>query len=90
MTEVVLENVKDVTLPSLSNISLDLKVIVGRSKMKLNDVSKLGPNAIIPMNIVIGNKVEIEVNGTVIAYGELISYGDTLSVKLTEVAKKED
>jgi flagellar motor switch protein FliN/FliY len=74
-----------VNMEFLLDISLDLTVELGRSKMLINDMLKLGQGSVIELSKLAGDSLDILANQKPIARGEVVVVNDKYGVRLTEV-----
>ena len=69
----------------LLDISLDVTVELGRTKMLINDMLKLGQGSVIELSKLAGESLDILANQKPIARGEVVVVNDKYGVRLTEV-----
>ena len=74
-----------VNMEFLLDISLDLTVELGRAKMLINDMLKLGQGSVIELSKLAGESLDILANQKPIARGEVVVVDDKYGVRLTEV-----
>jgi len=74
-----------VNMEFLLDISLDVTVELGRAKMLINDMLKLGQGSIIELSKLAGESLDILANQKPIARGEVVVVNDKFGVRLTEV-----
>ena len=74
-----------VNMEFLLDISLDLTVELGRTKMLINDMFKLGQGSVIELSKLAGESLDILANQKPIARGEVVVVNDKYGVRLTEV-----
>ena len=70
----------------LRDVELTMRIELGRAKMRLEDVLRLGPGAVVELDRLAGDPVDIFVNDHLIARGEVVVLNDKFAVRLTEVA----
>ncbi len=71
---------------SLNNIELEVEVVLGRKKMLFRDVRGLSVGAPIELDRGRNEPVDILVNGSPFAKGEIVVIGDqNLGVRITEI-----
>lgn len=83
--ENVVENIK-----LLKDIELEVAVEVGKTKMLLSDIAKLGIGSVVQLDKLAGDTVDIYVNGQLLAKGEIVVFDDNFSVRITEFVKPEE
>jgi flagellar motor switch protein FliN/FliY len=74
-----------VNMEFLLDISLDITVELGRRKMLINDMLKLGQGSVIELSKLAGESLDILANQKPIARGEVVVLNDKYGVRLTEV-----
>ncbi|MBF0273720.1 MAG: flagellar motor switch protein FliN [Nitrospinae bacterium] len=72
----------------LLDINLQLTVELGRSKMLINDLLQLGQGSVIELSKLIGEPLDILINDSIIAKGEVVVVNEKFGVRLTEVSSK--
>ena len=74
-----------VNMEFLLDISLDVTVELGRTKMLINDMLKLGQGSVIELSKLAGESLDILANQKPIARGEVVVVNDKYGVRLSEV-----
>jgi flagellar motor switch protein FliN len=69
----------------LMDIVMNLTVELGRTRLPVRDVLALGPGAIVELDKLAGEPVDISVNGTCIAKGEVVVVDEKFGVRVTEI-----
>jgi flagellar motor switch protein FliN len=70
---------------NLKEIKVQVDVVLGRSKISLNDLLMLKENQTISLDKLAGEPVEIEINGNLIAYGEVVVVDEHFGVHITQM-----
>lgn len=73
------------TLELVREVQLDLKIELGRTQMYLEDVLRLKKGAVVPLDKLAGDPVDIYVNGRLIARGEVLVLNDNFCVRVAEL-----
>lgn len=73
------------TLDLMRDVQLDVKIELGRTHMQLEEVLKLGKGAVVPLDKLAGDPVDIFVNGRLIARGEVLVLNDNFCVRVAEL-----
>jgi len=74
-----------VNMEFLLDIPLEVTVELGRTKMLINDMLKLGQGSVIELTKFAGESLEILANQKPIARGEVVVVNEKYGVRLTEV-----
>lgn len=73
------------TLDLMRDVQLDVKIELGRTEMHLEEVLKLKKGAVVPLDKLAGDPVDIYVNGRLIARGEVLVLNDNFCVRVAEL-----
>lgn len=69
----------------LSDVNLNVKIELGRTRMLVEDVLKLAEGAIVELEKLAGDPVDIFVNDRPIARGEVLVLNDNFCVRINEI-----
>ena len=78
-------NNESATLELVRDVQLDLKIELGRTRMPLEDVLRLRREAVVTLDKLAGDPVDVYVNGRLIARGEVLVLNDNFCVRITEL-----
>ena len=73
-------------LARLVDVSVELAVEVGRTRMSLGDALALGPGSVVTLDRLADRPVDLLVNGRPIARGEVVVIDEQFGLRITEVA----
>lgn len=68
------------------HVDIELAVVLGRSKMPMHHLLKMGRGAVIPLDTKESDQLWILANGHPIARGEITIQGERLCITVTEEA----
>ena len=74
----------------LYDVPLQISVEVGRSKILLRDLLKMGEGYVIELDKLAGEPLDLYVNSRLIAKGEAVLVGDKFGIRLTDVVSTTD
>ncbi len=77
-------------LDRILDIPLKVTVELGRSKMLINDLMQLGQGSVIELSKLVGDSLEININGKLVGKGEVVVINEKFGVRLTEIATPQD
>jgi flagellar motor switch protein FliN len=77
-------------LRRLSAVPVDLTVEMGRARMTVGETLELRPGSIITLNRMAGEPVDLLVNGTSIARGEVVVIDEQFGLRVTEVLAESE
>jgi flagellar motor switch protein FliN/FliY len=72
-------------LELLHDVSLGVTAELGRTQMLVKDVLSLAPGSVIELDRAAGSPVDVLVNGTLIARGEVVVIDEEFGIRITEV-----
>ena len=70
----------------LQNISVTMSIEVGRAQIKIRDLMRLTQGSVVELDRIAGEPLDLLVNNTVVAQGEIVLVNDRYGVRLTRVA----
>jgi len=70
----------------LQNISVTMSIAVGRAQIKIRDLMRLTQGSVVELDRIAGEPLDLLVNNTVVAQGEIVLVNDRYGVRLTRVA----
>ena len=76
----------------LRDVELNVKIELGRSRMLVEDVLKLGEGSVVELDKLAGDPVDVFVNDRLVARGEVLVLNDNFCVRVNEIVAgaKED
>ena len=75
----------DAKMDLILDIPLEISIELGRTKILVNDLLKLGQGSVIELTKAAGETLEILANQKLIARGEAVVVNDKYGIRLTEV-----
>ncbi len=79
------KSTEETGLELLLDIPLEVTVELGRVRMLIKEVVDLGPGSIVELDAVVGDPVDVMVNGRLVARGEVVVLGDNFGVRVSEI-----
>jgi len=74
----------------LNGVEMTVSVELGRTRMLVKDLLSLGPGSLVELDRPTGSPVDILVNGTLLAHGEVVVVDDEFGVRVTDVVGSND
>ncbi|MBU1262337.1 flagellar motor switch protein FliN [bacterium] len=74
---------KDLSL--FSDVALDVRAELGKSKKRVRDILDIKKGSIIKLDRLVGEPVNIVINGRLIAKGGVVIVNENLGVRITEI-----
>ena len=72
-------------LDLLLNVSLQVTAELGKCKMNVRDILKLGTGSVVELDRLAGGPVDLLVNNKLVARGEVVSIDENFGVRITEL-----
>src|ERR1700742_838661 len=76
-------------LEAVFDVPVQVSAVLGRSKMDVGELLKLGPGPVLELDRRVGESIDIYVNNRLVAHGEVVLVEDKLGVTMTEILKAE-
>ncbi|MEC8727987.1 MAG: flagellar motor switch protein FliN [Pseudomonadota bacterium] len=73
----------------LENIEVTMTVEVGNTEIKIRDLLRLNEGSVIELDRLAGDPLDILVNGTIIARGEVVMVGERFGIRFSEIVSPE-
>jgi flagellar motor switch protein FliN/FliY len=70
----------------LRGVRVSLEVRLGESPMTVDEMLALKPGAVVTLNTSLADHVELYLNDTLVARGEIVAVGDKYGVRIVEIA----
>jgi flagellar motor switch protein FliN/FliY len=74
----------------LHDVEMGVTVELGRTRMLVRDILDLSPGSVIELDRAAGSPIDVLVNGTLIARGEVVVIDEEFGIRITEVIGYED
>jgi flagellar motor switch protein FliN/FliY len=74
----------------IQNIPITMAIEVGRASLKIRDLMRLTQGSVVELDRLAGEPLDIVVNDTVVAQGEVVLVNDRYGVRLTKVVSAAD
>ena len=69
----------------LSDVNLNVRIELGRTRMLVEDVLKLGDGSVVVLDKLAGDPVDVYVNDRLVARGEVLVLNDCFCVRISDV-----
>jgi flagellar motor switch protein FliN/FliY len=76
-------------LEAVFDVPVKVSAVLGRARMEVGDLLRLGPGAVLELDRKVGEAIDIYVNNRLVARGEVVLVEDKLGVTMTEIIKAE-
>ena len=72
---------------AIYDISVDVTAVLGTASMRVSQILKLGRGAVVELDRLVGEAVELRAESKLVALGEVVVIDDRLGVTITEIIK---
>jgi flagellar motor switch protein FliN/FliY len=72
------------------DIPVAVTVEIGRTKMSIRNLLQLNQGGIVALDRLAGDNLDVLVNGTLVAHGEVVVVNDKFGVRLTDIVSKAE
>src|SRR5262245_55742787 len=76
-------------LEAVFDVPVKVSAVLGRARMEVGELLKLGPGAVLELDRKVGEAIDIYVNNRLVARGEVVLVEEKLGVTMTEIIKAE-
>lgn len=73
----------------LMDVDLEVKIELGRTQMTIEDILKLRKGAVVELDKLAGDPIDILVNDKLVARGEILVVNDNFCVRVTQIVDPE-
>lgn len=92
-TQAVLENRSEFDTDKMDlilDIPVAVTVEIGRTKLTIRNLLQLNQGGIVALDRLAGEPLDVLVNGTLVAHGEVVVVNDKYGVRLTDIVSKAE
>ena len=75
----------DVNLDVILDVTVTLSIEVGRTRIPIRNLLQLSQGSVVELERAAGEPLDVYVNGTLIAHGEVVMVNEKFGVRLTDV-----
>lgn len=79
-----------INLDFILDIPLQVTVEMGRAKLPIHDVLKLGEGSVVELNKLVGEPLDVLINGKLVARGEIVVVNEKFALRLTDIAQPNE
>ena len=82
--------VTDLNLDVILDVPVTLSLEVGRARMPIRNLLQLNQGSVVELERGAGEPLDVYVNGTLIAHGEVVVINDRFGIRLTDVVSPSE
>lgn len=76
---------KEVNLDVILDVPVTLSMEVGRTRIPIRNLLQLNQGSVVELDRAAGEPLDVFVNGTLVAHGEVVVVNDKFGIRLTDV-----
>ncbi len=76
-------------LSAVYDVPVQISVVLGKATMPVNHLLKLGRGAVVELDRRVGEAIDVYVNNSLVARGEVVIVDDHLGITMTEIIKSD-
>ncbi len=80
----------DVNLDVILDIPVTISMEIGRTKLSIRNLLQLNQGSVIELDRLAGEPMDVLVNGTLVAHGEVVVVNEKFGIRLTDVISPEE
>ncbi len=81
---------EDVSLDVILDIPVNISMQIGSSKISIRNLLKLNQGSVVELDRLAGEPLDVMVNGTLIAHGEVVVVNEKYGIRLTDVISAQE
>lgn len=79
-----------INLDFILDIPLRVTVELGRARLPIQDLLKLGEGSVVELNKLVGEPLDVFVNGKPVARGEVVVLNEKFALRLTDIVQPHE
>ena len=84
------EGGEEVNLDVILDIPVTLSVEIGRTRLNIRNLLQLNQGSVVELDRLAGEPMDVLVNGTLIAHGEVVVVNEKFGIRLTDVISADE
>ena len=81
---------KDVDLNVILDVDVTLELEVGRTNLSVRELLQLNQGSVVELDRLAGEPLDVLVNGTLVAHGDVVVVNDNYGIRLTDVVSPSE
>ena len=80
----------DVKIDSILDVPITISMVIGRSRINIRNLLQLNQGSVVELDRLAGEPMDVLVNGTLIAQGEVVVVNEKFGIRLTDIVSPAD
>lgn len=81
---------KDVNIDVILDVPVTLSMEVGRTRIPIRNLLQLNQGSVVELERAAGEPLDVYINGTLIAHGEVVVVNEKFGIRLTDVISPQE
>lgn len=81
---------EDVNLESILDVPVTISMEIGRTRINIRNLLQLNQGSVVELDRLAGEPMDVLINGTLIAQGEVVVVNEKFGIRLTDVVSPAD
>lgn len=81
----IMPNNSDVNLDVILDVPLNISMEIGHTKITIRNLLQLNQGSVVELDRMAGEHLDVMVNGTLVAHGEVVVVNEKFGIRLTDV-----
>ena len=83
-------SMKDVNIDVILDVPVTLSMEVGRTRIPIRNLLQLNQGSVVELERAAGEPLDVYINGTLIAHGEVVVVNEKFGIRLTDVISPQE
>jgi flagellar motor switch protein FliN len=83
-------NVDDKNLDVILDVPVNISMEIGRTRISIRNLLQLNQGSVVELDRLAGEPLDVLINGTLFAHGEVVVVNDKFGIRLTDVISPAD
>jgi len=84
-TSTVIHDGKEINLDVILDVPVQVSMEIGSTKMNIRNLLQLNQGSVVELDRLAGEPLNVKVNGTLIAHGEVVVVNEKFGIRLTDI-----
>ena len=81
---------QEVSLDAIVDIPVTLSVEIGHTQISIRNLLQLNQGSVVELDRLAGEPLDVHINGTLVAHGEVVVVNDKFGIRLTDVVSARE
>lgn len=79
-----------VNLDAVLDVPVTLSVVIGKTKLSIRNLLQLNQGSVVELDRLAGEPLDVLINGTLVAHGEVVVINEKFGIRLTDVVSAQE